>query len=265
MQTVYVGNTLINDVMLGSQRMDDVIARLYPIIVEYVVVAGGGGGGTGASTGFSKSGGGGAGGLRSGSLTIQPNVTSVSLTVGGAGNGGIFVGGVNATNGGNSQFVTGALDVTCLGGGRGGRGNGQTGASGGSGGAGGGATGQAGGAGTAGEGFGGSAAPGQGGSARASGQSLEQSVNTGVVWLDGITYAEGGGGGFVSGETGGGSTSSARGSGGGAGATQGNGSNGVGGIIKLRYYGAPLASGGTITQSGGYTYHAFTASGTFTY
>jgi hypothetical protein len=24
MQTVYIGNTLVNDVMLGSQRMDDV-------------------------------------------------------------------------------------------------------------------------------------------------------------------------------------------------------------------------------------------------
>lgn len=30
MQTVYIGNTLINDVMLGSQRMDDVIAGVVP-------------------------------------------------------------------------------------------------------------------------------------------------------------------------------------------------------------------------------------------
>ena len=29
MQTVYLGNTLINDVMLGSQRMDDVISFNY--------------------------------------------------------------------------------------------------------------------------------------------------------------------------------------------------------------------------------------------
>ena len=29
MQIVYLGNTLINDVMLGSQRMDDVISFNY--------------------------------------------------------------------------------------------------------------------------------------------------------------------------------------------------------------------------------------------
>jgi hypothetical protein len=29
MNTVYFGNTLINDVMLGSQRMDDVISFNY--------------------------------------------------------------------------------------------------------------------------------------------------------------------------------------------------------------------------------------------
>jgi hypothetical protein len=34
--------------------------------------------------------------------------------------------------------------------------------------------------------------------------------------------------------------------------------------VIVRYAGTPKASGGTITQSGGYTYHTFTTSGTFT-
>jgi hypothetical protein len=34
--------------------------------------------------------------------------------------------------------------------------------------------------------------------------------------------------------------------------------------VIVRYAGTPVATGGTITQSGGYTYHAFTSSGTFT-
>lgn len=33
------------------------------------------------------------------------------------------------------------------------------------------------------------------------------------------------------------------------------------GIVKVRYAGTPRATGGTITQSGGYTYHEFTTSG----
>jgi hypothetical protein len=32
----------------------------------------------------------------------------------------------------------------------------------------------------------------------------------------------------------------------------------------VRYRGAPRATGGTVTQSGGYTIHTFTTSGTFT-
>ena len=53
--------------------------------------------------------------------------------------------------------------------------------------------------------------------------------------------------------------------GGGGGAINQNSGAGGDGIFKLRYYGSPKATGGTITESGGYTYHTFTASGTFTY
>jgi hypothetical protein len=48
-------------------------------------------------------------------------------------------------------------------------------------------------------------------------------------------------------------------------ATTGPDSTGDGGRVIIRYDGTtPRASGGTITTSGGYTYHTFIASGTFT-
>jgi hypothetical protein len=43
MQTVYIGNTLVNDVMLGSQRMDDVLTRFTgndPNVVNFVNATG---------------------------------------------------------------------------------------------------------------------------------------------------------------------------------------------------------------------------------
>jgi len=42
------------------------------------------------------------------------------------------------------------------------------------------------------------------------------------------------------------------------------GAAGGSGIVILRYLGGTLASGGSITSAGGYTYHTFTSSGTFT-
>jgi len=36
--------------------------------------------------------------------------------------------------------------------------------------------------------------------------------------------------------------------------------NGGKGVVKIRYFGTPRATGGVITQSGGYTYHTFTSS-----
>jgi hypothetical protein len=42
------------------------------------------------------------------------------------------------------------------------------------------------------------------------------------------------------------------------------GGNGGSGVVIARYYGVERGTGGTVTQSGGYTYHKFTSSGTFT-
>lgn len=61
------------------------------------------------------------------------------------------------------------------------------------------------------------------------------------------------------------------GAGGGGGGFSGNfpynvqdGGNGGSGLVLIRYLGNPIATGGIITQSGGYTIHSFTASGDFT-
>lgn len=52
--------------------------------------------------------------------------------------------------------------------------------------------------------------------------------------------------------------------GGGGGGGQGEGSQGGSGIVIIRYLGSQKGTGGTVTSSGGYTYHSFTTSGTFT-
>ena len=51
---------------------------------------------------------------------------------------------------------------------------------------------------------------------------------------------------------------------------QGNGgtattANGNNGVVIIRYQGSPVATGGTVTQSGGYTLHTFTAAGSNTF
>ena len=55
--------------------------------------------------------------------------------------------------------------------------------------------------------------------------------------------------------------------GGGAGqssSASGSGSQGGSGIVILRYLGSQRGLGGTVTVSGGYTYHTFRSGGTFT-
>jgi hypothetical protein len=42
------------------------------------------------------------------------------------------------------------------------------------------------------------------------------------------------------------------------------GANGGSGIVIIRYAGAQRGTGGTVVSSGGYTYHTFTSSGTYT-
>jgi hypothetical protein len=117
----------------------------------------------------------------------------------------------------------------------------------------------------------------------------------GIIWFDGSTYSTGGGGGggnIVTGNAAGGNASilggigsrstgdssggqpggqatpgaantGAGGGGAGAGYDQG-GQNGGSGIVIIRYPGAQRGTGGTVTTTGGYTYHRFFSSGTFT-
>jgi hypothetical protein len=56
-----------------------------------------------------------------------------------------------------------------------------------------------------------------------------------------------------------------RGAGGGGNfAPTGSGGAGGSGIVIIRYLGAQRGTGGTVTSAGGFTYHTFTSSGTFT-
>jgi len=109
----------------------------------------------------------------------------------------------------------------------------------------------------------------------------------GLYWYNGTVYAGGGGGGTENGATtsgvaqggigGGGNgnegsttapTSGSANTGGGGGGLGGNtafsSGSGGSGIAIIRYAGAQRGTGGTVTSSGGYTYHTFTTSGTYT-
>ena len=258
MQTVYIGNTLINDVMLGSQRMDDVLTALSSFDAEYLVIGSAANGGTGGGSPLRSGGGGGAGGLLSGSLKILPNVTYQ-----------IQVGWNDANNVQYASYLTGSnAYIFANGGGRGGRANaadsarnGSDGASGGGsaanvngvGTAGNGTTGQGNNGGIAGGsnnsvggGGGGAGSAGTNGvNGGAGGSGLASSI-TGTL----ITYSKGGNG-----------------SGGGDGVNYGDGGNGNNsgtagrgkqGVVIIRYIGAQKFSGGTVTTDGNYTIHTFT-------
>lgn len=261
--------------------------------IEYLLVAGGGGGGRQAG------GGGGAGGYLSGTYTATAD-TAYAIVVG-AGGAGQTSGA--APSSGNGSVSTG-LGLTAIGGGGGAGYNDnyatKSGASGGSGGGTWSNTGS-GGSGTSGQGNAGSngvpngsyydETSGGGGGASAVGGTgnSSQSGNGGAgsTWSNGTTYAGGGGGGGANGKNGGSGGSGGGGAGGGAGATSGTagtantggGGGGSGmavgagtgtaaaggsGIVIIRYAGSQRGTGGTVTSSGGYTYHTFTTSGTYT-
>lgn len=252
-----------------------------PYSLEYLIVAGGGSGGR------DDGGGGGAGGYISGTTSVSPGI-AYSLVVG-AGASGISSGG-DGSQGTNSS----GFSQTSIGGGKGGGNNGATGTggSGGSGGGGGNSLGGPGGAGTAGQGnnggsgyqpafYGGGGGGGAGATGTNGGSTVAGTGGAGLNWQSiGTFYAGGGGGGIVSGYTAGtggnggggagavgsanataGSTNTGGGGGGGAQASSGSGGSGV---AIVRYIGSQRGSGGTITSNGGYTYHTFTSSGTYT-
>lgn len=304
MNQFFVGNTLINDAYLGGIRVEDLVAYKQPMAIEYLIVAGGGAGGSG------NGGGGGGGGFVTGSTNIPAGTYEVIIGNGGASTGGSYAKG---PNGKNSWFN----NVSASGGGGGGTGfTGVSGdRSGSNGGSGGGACGPGdqtdirGGTGSLGQGFNGggvkfsidnvyqASGPGGGAGAAAVKATVYNSAyagGNGKAWLDGVTYAGGGGGvgGAGTGNGGAGGTGGGgRGGwpdglaqsgsnnlgGGGGGASRNDGGNntaGGSGIVKIRYAGTgSRATGGTITFSGGYTYHTFIAAdlvgtdntGSFTY
>lgn len=252
--------------------------------VDYLVVAGGGSGG------WQIGGGGGAGGYLSSTAVLAPSsLYTITVGAGATGSTGLTGGG----NGSNSLF--GSI-ATAIGGGKGGNNNNDQ-TSGGSGGGAGEYTAVA--AGTAGQGNAGGAAfatanygSGGGGGAGAvggdGGSSSGGAGGAGLNWQSlGTFYAGGGGGGLyngggAAGGSGGGgaagasagatgSAGSANTGGGGGGGTyntsgavNGNGGSGGSGIVIIRYLGSQRGTGGTVTSAGGYTYHTFTSSGTYT-
>jgi len=249
--------------------------------IDVLIVGGGAGGGVDMYN-ARGSGGGGAGGYRATNFQVKAG-SSYPVIVGAGGAGGQVTYGsttlINGFNGSNSSFSS----LVSIGGGGGGGhdsvGSAFGGQSGGSGG--GGANSNIGGAATYGQGNSGGngygAAPytgGGGGGATAAGAMGNSSAGgaggTGQTWLNGLGYA-GGGGGYPGGGGGGGGggaggTPGTAGTGGGGGATRmTTGAQGGSGAVVLRYLGAQRGTGGTVTSSGGYTYHTFASgSGTFT-
>lgn len=254
-------------------------SRLSQYSVSGLLVAGGGAGG--------GNGGGGAGGyVEFSGTSVTPGVSYV-VTVGA---GGSFNSGTGTgTNGGNTSFAGTSPSVTTAIGGGGGAG--ATGQAGGSGGGAGGTAGT-GGAGTSGQGFRGgnsaatfSGSPGAGGGgASAAGADMNGGTTNGGngrTWsVNATTYAGGGAGGAFNagrgtGGSGGGGNGGGNGTagtdgtaglggGGGGGFCQGNnGRNGGSGVAIIYYVGTQRASGGTVTSSGGFTFHTFTTTGNF--
>jgi hypothetical protein len=252
-----------------------------PYSVEYLVISGGGGGG---SSGGASAGGGGAGGVLNGTSTVG-STPAYTVTVGAAGTAGS--GGGFGGDGGVSSFNA----IAPVGGGGGGAG-GNAGRSGGSGG-GGGTNAGGGGSGTSGQGNAGGTAEtdgnyrGGGGGGRSAvgangtgGAGGGAGTNAYSTWASATStgvsgyYAGGGGGGAFYGSAGtggaggggvgngGGATANT--GGGGGGSRVGGGGTGGSGIVIIRYLGSQRGTGGTVTSSGGYTYHTFTSSGTYT-
>lgn len=197
--------------------------------IEYLVVAGGGGGGS-CAAGDGGGGGAGAGGYIA--TTLTPGVQAYTVTVG-AGGSGSTNSANNGANGNNSSF---SASTATAGGGAGSTRSGANGNNGGSGGgAGSDSGGDTGGTGTSGQGNnGGNNTTGQcgagGGGASAAGVSVSTGLEVpnggnGSTWLNGSTYAGGGGGGKFAGGT---NAAGAGGTGGGGAGGKGtNGSNGT--------------------------------------
>jgi hypothetical protein len=275
MKRLYIGDTDISNMLILDGDYVNV-PFTEPTSVNYLLVAGGGGGGSGEDqlvTYEPGGAGGGAGGIVTGSTDVQ-TLQYIDVVVGTGGNGGFKGASAAGSNGGNSTFN----GVTAIGGGGGGNGQGGgvpecTNTSGRDGGSGGGA----------------GAHPLY--SACAIGSALQPSSTDGGFGNDGFAYGDGsaasGGGGGAGGPAvsnaggpgwtweedgqiygvGGTSNSSPAnntlpGSGGYGGVFDANGMDGIDGVAVIWYEGPVRGFGGTITQSGGKTYHTFTSDDT---
>jgi hypothetical protein len=266
--------------------------------VDYLVVAGGAGGGTGGGAG-----GGAGGYLAGSSSLTFNSTFSITVGGGGTGqptnetvqptNGSnSILGSFTSIGGGkptNYSTANGVQPAATGGSGGGGLYLNDSG-SGGPGGSGTAGQGNAGGTGRTGGSIGNPYSSGGGGGASAVGGNGTSSKSgdggNGSTWSNGTTYAGGGGGGADnlrlanSGGTGGtggggnggnssgaggaaGSVNTGGGGGGGVNSPYGSGGNGGSGIVIARYSGSQQAYGGTVTSSGGYTYHTFTSSSVF--
>ena len=249
--------------------------------IQMLIIGGGGGGGRNNSSN-SSGGGGGGGGQVAYATTSAPAGSSLTVTVGAGGNGYRFSPAVTQTNGGASSITLASSTWSAVGGNAGG--NATSSSSSGSGGA----SVTTGGYGAGGRGgiYNNGNAPSGWPASGGNGTSAYSSwgAATGTGQLSGSTYYYGGGGaggnwggqlgsGDAAAGLGGAGTSNANatantgGGGGGANSNGGSGfnipgGNGGSGLVIISYAGTPQATGGTIVQSGGFTYHTFTSSGT---
>lgn len=203
-------------------------------------IGGGYGAQAGPNTSYPGGSGGSGGGATSGTVTQSPaSGTAGQGNAGGVGNSGAYpygaAGGGAGAVGGNAQSV----NQPGIGGGTGGVGlNWQSLGTFYAGGGGGGGAGNT-------TGNGADGGPGGNGGGGAGGSPSSRNGTAG-------TANTGGGGGGGSGGPQGSS------------GTPGDGAAGGSGIVIVRYLGVQRATGGTVTSSGGYTYHTFTSSGTYT-
>lgn len=248
-QKLYLGDDEIGITRFGEDG--NLIRGAFPFSlgIDYLVVGAGGGGGTRDGV---EGGGGGAGRFLSQTANLATaNTLSIVIGSGGSPN----------NNGGVTTLIGSGITQRMPGGGAGGSGINDDGNSGGSGG--GGAKGiDADGGTAAGAGIG--LSDDQGTGVNGSDGDANNAANGGgsaTQWLDGITYAIGG----ARGDNGG-TPETTKGSGGDGANDSGtiSATSGQSGIVKIRYAGNQKATGGTITQDGGYTYHTFTGNGTFT-
>jgi hypothetical protein len=267
MAGIYLGSNQVYQAYFGNNSTLPTYAD--SIAIEWILVGGGGAGG--AYTNL-NGGGGGAGRFMAATSYMKKEE---SISVSSIGVNGFGIPNDKGQSGGNSVVVIDSVTYTAPGGGGGGRGlisdpvsPGQLGVNGGSGGGGGKTSTSTSIGGTAVAGTpsilpnngyqlgnngetGTTTSAGRGGGANGLGD------DGGIVWLDGISYCKGG---EINGVN-----ATLYGSGGGGGIVSSQYANGFQGIFKLRYSGSPIGTGGTITESGGYTYHTFTTTGTFTY